>query len=76
MVPWTASEFISPGPGSENRLGIKTTGIVLTGFINGHQIFEVEDSTFGSGRFGILVAATDTAGFTAYLDQVAYWSLP
>lgn len=76
MVPWTASEYINPGPGSENRLGIKTTGIILTGFINGHQIFEVEDSTFGAGRFGILVAATDTAGFTAYLDQVAYWLLP
>lgn len=76
LVPWTASEIINPGPGSENRLGIKTSGILFTGYINGRQVFEIEDSTFGSGRFGILVAATDTEGFTAYLDQVAYWALP
>ncbi|NQS90930.1 MAG: hypothetical protein HQ574_00855 [Chloroflexi bacterium] len=76
IIPWTTSEYINPGPGSENRLGIKTNGSTLTGFINGHQVFEIDDYTFGPGRFGVLVAATNTPGFTAYLDQVAYWLLP
>jgi len=75
LKPWTASEYINTGPGGENRLGIKTNGISLTGFINGYQVFEVDDSTFGSGRFGILVAATNTPGFTAYLSEIAYWAL-
>lgn len=75
LKPWTTSEFIKSGPGSENRLGIKTDGITLTVFINGHQVFEVDDSTFVSGRFGVLVAATDTPGFTAYLSELVYWAL-
>ncbi len=75
LKPWTTSEYINTGPGGENRLGIKTNGITLTGFINGHQVFEVDDSTFGTGRFGILVAATNTPGFTAYLSEIVYWAL-
>ncbi|TFG49645.1 MAG: hypothetical protein E4H33_01835 [Anaerolineales bacterium] len=75
IKPWTTSEYINPGPGGKNRLGIKTNGTTLTGFINGHQIFELDDSTFGTGRFGVLVAATNTPGFTAYLSEIVYWKL-
>jgi len=72
---WTASENINSGPGGENRLGIKTNGITLTGYINGRQVFEVDDSTFAAGRFGILVAATNTPGFTASVSEIVYWAL-
>ena len=75
LKPWTTSEYINSGPGGENRLGIKTNGTTLTGFINGHQVFELDDSTFGTGRFGVLVAATNTPGFTAYLSEIVYWAL-
>ena len=73
---WTTSEHINDGPGGVNKLGVMVKGTKITGFINGHQVFELNDGTFNSGRFGVLVAATDTAGFTAYLDQVVYWKLP
>ena len=73
---WTSSEFINSGPGAVNRLGIKAKGTTLTGYVNGHLIFEKTDSKFNKGRFGIMVAATDTAGFTSYLSQVVYWKLP
>ncbi len=76
LKPWATSNHINPGPGAENRLGINTNGTALTGYINGHQVFELNDSTFLQGRFGVLVAASETAGFTAYLDQVVYWNLP
>lgn len=75
LIPWTTSEYINNGPGGENRLGIKTNGITLTGYINGHQVFEVDDSTFVAGRFGVLVAATNIPGFTAYISEVVYWAL-
>jgi hypothetical protein len=75
LIPWTTCEEIQGGPGGENRLGIKTDGITLTVFINGKQINDVTDSTFGAGRFGVLVAAADTPGFTAYLSEIAYWAL-
>jgi len=75
IKPWTTSEYINTGPSGENRLGIKTNGSTLTGFINGHQVFEINDSTFGQGRFGVLVAATNTPGFTVYISEVVYWKL-
>lgn len=75
LIPWTASEDINAGPGGENRLGIKTDGVTLTVFINGQQAAEIEDSTFSAGRFGVLVAASDTPGFSAYLSEIAYWAL-
>ena len=73
---WTGSGHINAGPGGTNRLGIKVKGSILTGYINGHQVFEKTDSAFSKGRFGVLVAATDTPGFTAYLSQAVYWKLP
>jgi hypothetical protein len=73
---WTSSDYINSGPGGENRLGVKVKGEKITGFINGHQVFELNDGTFTKGRFGVLVAASNTAGFTAYLTQVVYWKLP
>ncbi|MEE9599715.1 MAG: hypothetical protein V3V66_04560 [Anaerolineales bacterium] len=76
IIEWTTSEYINAGPGGENRLGVKTKGSIITGFINGHQVFEETDSFFSKGRFGVLVAATDTAGFSAFLSQAVYWKLP
>jgi len=73
---WTSSPIINSGPGGVNRLGIKTNNSTLTGFVNGQQVFELTDSTFTKGRFGLLVAAANTPGFTAYLTQAAYWNLP
>jgi hypothetical protein len=73
---WTSSQYVNSGPGGVNRLGIKAKDSKLTGFINGHQVFELNDSTFSKGRFGVLVAASDTVGFTAYLTRAVYWKLP
>ncbi len=73
---WTSSLYINTGPGGTNRLGIRAKNSQLTGYINGNQVFELNDSTFSKGRFGVMVAASDTPGFTAYLDRVVYWKLP
>ncbi len=73
---WTSSSSINQGAGGENRLGVKVKGDKITGYINGQKVFELNDSTFSHGRFGVLIKAANTAGFTAYLDQVVYWKLP
>lgn len=73
---WTSSDHLNAGPGGVNRLGVMVKGTMITGFINGRQVFELNDGTFPMGRFGVLVAASDTAGFSAYLTQVVYWKLP
>lgn len=73
---WASSPSINQGAGGENRLGVKVKGDKITGYINGQKVFELNDSTFSHGRFGVLIKAANTAGFTAYLDQVVYWKLP
>ena len=76
LTGWTSSEHIVSGPEGLNRLGVRVKGDKITGFINGREIFKLNDSTFSTGRIGVLVAASTTAGFTVYLDQVVYWKLP
>ena len=73
---WTSTPLINSGPGGVNRLGIKAKNSTLTGYVNGQQVFELTDSTFTKGRFGLLVAAANTPGFTSYLTRAAYWNLP
>jgi hypothetical protein len=73
---WTSSPHINSGPGAVNRLGINAKNSTLTGYVNGQQVFEINDSTFDKGRWGVLVAASNTPGFTAYLTQAVYWKLP
>jgi hypothetical protein len=76
LVNWTPSAIINKGPGGVNRLGIMANNSQLVGYINGQLVFDLTDTTFTEGRFGILVAADKTAGFTAYLTEAAYWNLP
>ncbi|HDD54988.1 MAG TPA: hypothetical protein ENG59_01930 [Chloroflexi bacterium] len=73
---WASSPQSNAGPGSTNRLGIRAQGELLAGYVNGSKVFEITDSTFTAGRMGVVVAASNTPGFTAYLTRVAYWDLP
>lgn len=73
---WSSTPHANAGPGSTNRLGIRIQGNLLTGYVNGVKVFDVTNDTFaGEGRMGVMVAASNTAGFTAYLTRVAYWDL-
>ena len=73
---WTGSSHANSGPGATNRLGVWVKGNLLAGYINGIKVFEVTDNTFTEGRMGVVVAASSTPGFTAYLTRVVYWNLP
>lgn len=72
---FTKSEYIQSGPGGTNRLGIRAKDSKLKVYINGHEVLSKENTQFKKGRFGVLVAASDTAGFTATLSEVVYWKL-
>jgi hypothetical protein len=74
---WASTPYANPGPGSTNRLGVRVQGSLIAGYVNGNKVFEVTDDTFsGKGRMGVMIAASNTAGFTTYLTRVAYWDLP
>jgi hypothetical protein len=74
---WTSTSISNPGPGATNRLGVRVQGTLIAGYVNGTKVFEVNNDTFGGeGRMGVLIAASNTPGFTTYLTRVAYWEIP
>jgi hypothetical protein len=74
---WTSTSISNPGPDATNRLGVHVQGTLIAGYVNGTKVFEVTNDTFtGKGRMGVMVAASETPGFTTYLTRVAYWDLP
>lgn len=76
LVEMTSSSSIQTGPNATNRLGIKAENERIGLYANDALLQEAKDSTYLEGYFGAFVAASETAGFTAWLDEIALWKLP
>jgi hypothetical protein len=63
------------GTNKQNVLGIKAIGDKLTIYANGHQVGEVTDNTYKSGRYGVFVSPEITANYTYRVIQMSYWDL-
>lgn len=59
---WSRDPIINQ-QGSENRLQIDILGNRFTGYVNGKQLFSLNDDTLDAGNIGIYVA-THTSGIT------------
>ncbi|MBN2502787.1 MAG: hypothetical protein JXB38_18555 [Anaerolineales bacterium] len=75
LIEWTQSDAISTGPNVTNHLGITADDNTLMIYANGRLLGQVEDGGFYEGRFGPFVAAINSAEFTVYYEQIAYWPL-
>jgi hypothetical protein len=75
LVTWSQSDYIVVGSNKQNVMGIKAIGSTLTIFANGHQIAEIFDSKYASGRYGVFVMANVTANYTYRVVQMEYWDL-
>ena len=76
LVDWTASDKLLSGARQTNRIGVLADGRRLSLYANGHLLKEVQDDTYLDGRFGVFMAAKSTAGYSARVDEIAYWELP
>lgn len=76
LLAWTSNANIRPGANSVNRIGVLAKENQFTLFINGIQVGQVEDDTFASGGFGILIGARETNRFMIYVDEMSYWLNP
>jgi len=74
-ISWAHSDLILAGSNKTNTLGIRAIGDELTLFANGHQIAQVTDSHYASGRFGVFVMADATANYTYQMVKLSYWDL-
>lgn len=75
LVSWTHSDYIQAGSNQTNVMGIQAIGNKLTVYANGHQIAQVTDSHYTSGRYGVFVSADVTANYTYQVIQMSYWDL-
>jgi hypothetical protein len=75
LVSWTPSQYITSGSNKENVMGIKAIGSTLTVYANGHQIAQVTDNKYPSGRFGLFVNAGQTGNYTYQVVHMSYWDL-
>jgi hypothetical protein len=77
LAELTASSAIQTGSNNPNRLGVMATGDKIALYANGTLLEEFTDTRYQkTGNFGALVAANETAGFTAKMDEIALWVLP
>jgi hypothetical protein len=76
LKDWTKSPFVSAGAGQTNRVGFMAEGTHLSLYVNGHLLADLNEPSFGEGRFGLFVGAVNTPNFTVRVSEVAYWILP
>ncbi len=75
LVGWTPSQYIVAGSNKQNVMGIKAIGSMITVYANGHQIAQVTDNKYASGRFGVFVDAGQTSNYTYQVVHLSYWDL-
>jgi len=77
LVDLTPGSAIQIGSNSVNRVGVMANGNKIGLYANGSLLQEVTDETFKvKGNFGAIVAANNTSGFTAKMDEISLWVLP
>jgi hypothetical protein len=75
LVSWTKSDYILAGTNKQNVMGIQANGDSFTIFANGHQIAQVTDTKYASGRYGVFVSPDVTANYTYRVVRMTYWDL-
>jgi hypothetical protein len=76
LKDWTKSNYILTGPGQTNRVGFMAQGTHLSLYVNGHLLTDLNEPSFGEGRFGLFVGSVNTVNFVVRVSEVAYWVLP
>jgi hypothetical protein len=75
LIGLKSAASILSGANQTNRLGVLAEGSKISLYINGVLVDEITDSTYASGYFGAFIAANQTAGFRADLEQIRLWKL-
>jgi hypothetical protein len=75
LVSLTPSQYILAGANKQNVMGIKFIGNTLTVYANGHQVAQVTDNKYSTGRYGLFVNAGQAGNYTYQVVNMAYWDL-
>jgi formylglycine-generating enzyme required for sulfatase activity len=73
LIPWTPSSLIKQAQ-SVNQLRVDAVGSKLTFYLNGAQLDEASDGTYGLGMLGMIVANLDATQSHMHFDNLLVWS--
>jgi hypothetical protein len=76
LTPLTSSDLVGAGSNVEHRLGLRAEGDRLTMYVDGHQLGEINDTTYESGLVGVFIGSGTTPGVEGSIDSLKLWEVP
>lgn len=73
IVPWTESDAIETGDGSENRVGLLAVGDWIVLLVNKEELERVRDDSFASGALALTAGSMDQPGPQIGFDNLRLW---
>lgn len=71
LMPVTETFAAFPGALVENQIAVLTSGSVMTFFINGTEVFTVQDATFVTGGLGVYVHSRRSGQTSVSFDDLS-----
>jgi len=70
LKDWTPSDFIRPGGGAVNKIGVRAVGHSIEVFANDQSLFKTSDETYEEGGFGLYAGSGVSTTYTATFDDL------
>jgi hypothetical protein len=72
------SEYIDPGPGAANRIGVQAVGTRITLYVNGHQVnsYNLPAYFVFAGNFALYLGAGQRDNASVSFDDLSIWFNP
>jgi len=75
LVPLTQSNVAIPGILAQNRLGVYANGSAFTFYINGSEVFTVQNAALSGGSIGVYLRTRASEQTTVSFDNFRIWSV-
>jgi hypothetical protein len=70
LKDWTVSNFIHPGSGAANKIGVWVVEHSIEVFANDQSLFKTKDFTYEEGGFGLYAGSGVSADYIATFDDL------
>ena len=73
IIPWTASDALKSGEGTQNRIGVLADGPEIALLANDVVLAELKDESFTAGSVGVFLRTYDEGDAVVAFDNVDAW---
>jgi hypothetical protein len=76
IASWANHSAVKAGPNQENVMTVIAKGDHLQVYANGTLLFDVYDSVYTSGLWGLMIGSGGSRGFDVAVTQISLWNRP